>query len=42
MESYIRYNQLLEALSVLEDDYPEAYRALNLKFKEIKDKGEFN
>lgn len=42
VESYIRYNQLLEALSVLEDDYPEAYKALNLKFKEIKDKGEFN
>lgn len=42
VESYIRYNQLLEALSVLEDGYPEAYKALNLKFKEIKDKGEFN
>lgn len=42
VESYIRYNQLLEALSALEDDYPEAYKALNLKFKEIKDKGEFN
>lgn len=42
VESYIRYNQLLKALSVLEDDYPEAYKALNLKFKEIKDKGEFN
>lgn len=42
MSSYIGYSQLLEALSVLEDDYPEAYKALNLKFKEIKDKGEFN
>ena len=42
VESYIGYNQLLEALSVLEDEYPEAYKALNLKFKEIKDKGEFN
>lgn len=42
VESYIRYNQLLEALSVLEEGYPEAYKALNLKFKEIKDKGEFN
>lgn len=42
IESYIRYKQLLKALSVLEDDYPEAYKALNLKFKEIKDKGEFN
>lgn len=42
VESYIRYNQLLEALSALEDDYSEAYKALNLKFKEIKDKGEFN
>ena len=42
VESYIRYNQLLEALSVLEDDYPEAYKALNIKFKEIKDKGESN
>ena len=42
IESYIRYSQLVEALSVLEDDYPEAYKALNLKFKEIKDKGEFN
>lgn len=42
VESYIRYSQLVEALSVLENDYPEAYRVLNLKFKEIKDKGEFN
>ena len=42
VESYIRYSQLLEALSVLEENYPEAYKALNLKFKEIKDKGEFN
>ena len=42
IESHIRYSQLVEALSVLEDDYPEAYKALNLKFKEIKDKGEFN
>lgn len=42
VESYIRYSQLLKALSVLEEDYPEAYKALNLKFKEIKDKGEFN
>lgn len=42
VESYIRYNQLLEALSVLEDNYPEAYKALNLKFKEIKDKGELD
>ena len=42
VESHIRYSQLVEALSVLEDDYPEAYKALNLKFKEIKDKGEFN
>ena len=42
IESYIRYKQLLEALSVLEDSYPEAYKALNLKFKEIKDKGEFD
>ena len=42
VESYIRYKQLLEALSVLEDSYPEAYKALNLKFKEIKDKGEFD
>ncbi len=42
MSSYIGYSQLLEALSVLENDYPEAYKALNLKFKEIKDKGEFN
>lgn len=42
VESYIRYSQLLEALSVLEEGYPEAYKALNLKFKEIKDKGEFN
>ena len=42
IDSHIRYSQLVEALSVLEDDYPEAYRALNLKFKEIKDKGEFN
>lgn len=42
VESYIRYKQLLEALSVLEDSYPEAYKALNLRFKEIKDKGEFD
>ena len=42
IESYIRYKQLLEALSVLEDSYPEAYKALNVKFKEIKDKGEFD
>ena len=42
VESYIRYSQLLEALSVLEDSYPEAYKALNLRFKEIKDKGEFD
>lgn len=42
MSSYIGYSQLLEALSVLEDDYPEAYKALSLKFKEIEDKGEFN
>ena len=42
MSSYIGYSQLLEALSVLEDDYPEAYKALNLKFKEIKDKGELD
>ena len=42
IESHIRYSQLVEALSVLEDDYPEAYKALNLKFKEIKDKGELN
>ena len=42
VESYIRYKQLLEALSVLEDSYPEAYKALNLKFEEIKDKGEFD
>ena len=41
MLSHIRYSQLLKALSVLEDDYPKAYRALDLKFKEIKDKGEF-
>lgn len=42
VESYIRYSQLLKALSVLEESYPEAYKALNLKFKEITDKGEFN
>ena len=42
VESHIRYSQLLKALSVLEENYPEAYKALNLKFKEIKDKGEFN
>lgn len=42
MSSYIGYSQLLEALSVLEDEYPEAYKALNLKFKEIKDKGELD
>lgn len=42
VESHIRHSQLLEALLVLEDDYPEAYKALNLKFKEITDKGEFN
>ena len=42
VESYIRYKQLLEALLVLEDSYPEAYKALNLRFKEIKDKGEFD
>lgn len=42
VESHIRYSQLLKALSVLEESYPEAYKALNLKFKEITDKGEFN
>ena len=42
VESHIRYSQLLKALSVLEDNYPEAYKALNLKFKEIKDKGELD
>ena len=42
VESHIRYRQLLKALSVLEESYPEAYKALNLKFKEITDKGEFN
>lgn len=42
VESHIRYSQLLKALSVLEESYPEAYKALNLKFKEITDKGESN
>lgn len=42
VESHIRYSQLLKALSVLEESYPEAYKALNLKFKEIIDKGESN
>lgn len=36
------YSQLLEALSVLETDYPKAYEALSLKLKEIEVKGKFN
>lgn len=42
MTSYITHSQLLEALSVLETDYPKAYEALSLKLKEIEVKGKFN
>lgn len=41
IECYATYSQLLEALTDTLEKYPEANKAVNLKFKELKDKGEF-
>lgn len=41
IECYAAYNQLLSALVNTLDEYPDANKAINLKFKELKDKGEF-
>lgn len=41
IECYAAYSQLLSALTDTLDEYPEANKAINLKFKELKDKGEF-
>lgn len=40
-DRFVFCDQLMKSLEAL-DQYPEALKALNQKFKEIKDKGEFN